>query len=108
MKSKTLSVPIRCGASKVYGFVSELENLAKWAPVRIRIAPKNEMGVLDHWVKPEGGPEIYVPMRVTANGEGSEVTFTLFQHPGMTDEQFAADARLVERDLASLKAVLEA
>lgn len=64
-------------------------------------------GVLDHWVTPAPGVEVYVPMRVVANGEGSEVIFTLFQQPGMTDEQFAADARLVEQDLATLKKVLE-
>jgi hypothetical protein len=32
---------------------------------------------------------------------------TLFQLPEMSDEQFAEDARMVERDLRALKTVLE-
>lgn len=46
-------------------------------------------------------------MRVVPNGDGSEVVFTLFRQPGMTDEQFAADAAWVAKDLAALKAVFE-
>jgi hypothetical protein len=46
-------------------------------------------------------------MRVIANGEGSEVLFTLFRTAGMSDAQFAADAQWVERDLAELKRFLE-
>lgn len=30
-KSKTLSISINCAAGKVYEFVSNLENLPKWA-----------------------------------------------------------------------------
>lgn len=40
-------------------------------------------------------------------GEGSEVLFTLFQLPGMSDEQFAKDAAMVEADLRMLKTVME-
>ena len=47
-------------------------------------------------------------MRIVANGTGCEVTFTLFRQPGMSAEQFAADAEWVSRDLAALKALLEA
>jgi len=46
-------------------------------------------------------------MRVVANGEGSEVMFTLFQLPGMSGEQFIQDASMVEADLLTLKTVLE-
>src|SRR2546430_8233611 len=34
---------------------------------------------------------IYIPMRVIANGAGSEVLFTLFRLPDTTDETFARD-----------------
>jgi hypothetical protein len=47
-------------------------------------------------------------LRVVANGENSEVTFTLFRLPGMDDEKFTADAAWVMRDLQKLKDVLEA
>lgn len=38
-----------------------------------------------------------------ANGEGAEVMLTLFRQPGMTDEDFARDAKWITRDLRALK-----
>lgn len=112
----------------MYEFVSNLDNLSKWArtfcrsirrangewiietlqgDVKIRIAGKNEFGILDHYVTPPDGTEVFVPMRVVPNGSGSEVIFTVFQQPGMTDDSFSKDIGLVEQDLKSLKAVME-
>ena len=56
---------------------------------------------------PARGVEVFVPMRVVPNGNGSEVIFTLFQHSGMSDENFAKDQGMVEQDLATLKSVME-
>ena len=77
-------------------------------PVRIRFSPPNDFGVLDHEVVTASGAEVRSPLRVIANGTGCEVTFTLFRLPGMSDEEFAADAETIRRDLASLKGLLEA
>lgn len=117
---------IGCPPGHVYGFVSDPHNLPRWSffrsvtrsgdqwvvdtpdgPVVLRFAEANQLGVLDHWVTLGSGVEIYVPMRVISNGEGSEVLFTLFQAPGMSDEEFEEDAQQVERDLATLKAALD-
>ena len=127
--TRTLSVSIDCPPDQVYGFVSNPENLPRWATafcrsirradsgwivempqgqVNVRFVPRNTMGVMDHFVTPAPGVEIYVPMRIVANGSGSEVIFTLFRMPGMTDEEFTTDAGMVERDLATLKKVMEA
>jgi hypothetical protein len=76
-------------------------------PATVRFTERNPFGVADHWVKPAGGAEIYIPIRVVANGDGAEVLFTLFRQPGMSTAQFDADAEWVERDLAALQAVLE-
>ena len=46
-------------------------------------------------------------MRVVPNGAGSEVTFTLLRLPEMSDQKFAEDAGMVQRDLRTLKSVLE-
>jgi hypothetical protein len=46
-------------------------------------------------------------MRVVPNDAGSEVVFTLFQPPGVSDVKFDADARAVGADLSSLEAALE-
>lgn len=75
--------------------------------VKIRITGKNELGILDHYITPSTCAEILVPMRVVPNGTGSEVIFTVFRQPGMTDDSFSKDIGLVEQDLKSLKAVME-
>lgn len=129
LTSRNLSISINRNANDVYDFVSVPENFRLWAsglgkslnkvdgvwiaetqqgPVRIRFSERNGFGILDHWVSPEPGLEIYIPMRVIANGSGSELVFTLFRLPGMSDQRFAADAEWVLRDLAALKNLLEA
>jgi len=44
-------------------------------------------------------------MRVFPNND--ELVFTLYRRPDMSDQEFAEDAKSVERDLAKLKALLE-
>ena len=128
LKSRTLSVSINCDPGRVYEFVSKPENLPKWAkmfcrsikksngkwiaetpqgPVKVRFTGKNNFGVLDHYVNPGPGVEVFVPMRVVPNGSGSEVIFTLFQLAGMSGEKYAEDIRWVELDLRSLKGIME-
>jgi hypothetical protein len=128
LSSRTLSVSIRCSPGKVYEFVTNPENLPKWAqglgeavsrqgpdwivdtpqgPMKIRFADKNRFGVMDHYVTTPSGDEVYVPMRVLANGSGSEVLFTLFRLPDVSDEKYAEDMRMVDRDLKALKDLLE-
>ncbi|MGQ7242152.1 hypothetical protein ACUN9V_01665 [Salinicola sp. V024] len=83
--------------------------------VFIRFTPHNPYGVMDHWVELEDGQEvrqeIYVPLRIIANGDGAEVQLTLFRLPLMdeaADEAtFQRDADWVRRDLAALKALAE-
>jgi hypothetical protein len=129
LPSRNLSISINRNANDVYEFVSLPENLRLWAsglgkslhkvgdvwiaetqqgPVRIRFSERNGFGILDHWVSIKPGPEIHIPMRVIPNGGGSDLVFTLFRLPGMSDQKFAADAEWVMRDLAALKNLLEA
>lgn len=75
--------------------------------MRVRFVPRNDFGVVDHVVVLPNGQAISIPLRVIANGGGSEVTLTLFRLPEMTDEIFARDADWVRRDLARLKQLLE-
>lgn len=128
MNSRTITCSIDRSPNQVYEFASNPENLPSWVRsfclsvkksgddwhmetptgwVSIRFVPANDFGVLDHTVTLPAGQSILNPMRVVANGEGSEIMFTLFQLPGMLDEQFAQDAEMVEADLQTLKAVLE-
>ncbi len=128
-ESKTLTVGIRRDPEAVYAFVSNPENLPKWAkafcqsvkksgtewiiqtpggPMTVRFVDRNKHRVADHYVSPAPGLEIYVPLRVLANGtDASEVVFTLFRQRDMTEEKFREDIDWVQRDLSELKRVLE-
>jgi len=128
LPSRNISVSIACPPDKVYEFVSNPENIPKWAkglggsvrkvnnhwivdtvqgPVQVRFAGKNGFGVLDHYVTTPTGLEVYVPLRVIPNGSGSEVIFTLFRSAEMSDERYAEDQKMVEQDLETLKDILE-
>lgn len=126
LEARTLTVSIQAPPSRVYEFVADARNLPRWSffqsvakkgdswvldapdgPVELRFVERNSLGVLDHYVTPPSGVEIYVPMRVIPNGEGSQVLFTLFRAKEMSAGGFDADAKQVERDLTNLKAVLE-
>ena len=75
--------------------------------VTVRFSGANDFGVADHWVFLPDGTTVYVPLRAVANGEGAEVSLTLYRQPSMDDARFAADGDWVRRDLDRLKAVLE-
>ena len=131
LKSKTLSISINSKPKTVYEFVLNLENLPKWAKMfcrsikllngewiaevlqeqaKVRITKRNDFGILDHYVKLLSSPnvdEVFVPMRVVQNGEGSEVIFTIFELAGMAEERYAEDIRMVEQDLKNLKSIVE-
>lgn len=128
LNSRTISISIECKPDKVYEYVRNLEHFPEWAtsfclsirntgggwvietpdgPMNIRFVEHNDFGVLDHTVTLVSGQQVFNPMRVFPNGSGSEVVFTLFQMPDMSDEKFAKDAGMVEQDLQTLKAVLE-
>jgi hypothetical protein len=96
----------------VYNFVCDANNLSKWASglsgsVTVRFVERNKYGVLDHFVSNGSGGEVYMPMRVFPNGEGSEVLITVFRQAGVSDEKFAEDTQWVRRDLEALKTLLE-
>lgn len=128
MKSRTMNTSINSNPQIVYDFVSNLENLPRWASNtfpsikevngewvvntsqgqnKVMLAERNNFGILDHYVKLTSGVEVYVPMRVVKNGDGSEIMLTVFQTPEMTDERYAEDIKTVEKDLNHLKTIIE-
>ena len=123
-----ISVSIERSPDEVYQYAKNPANLPRWAAglasgiersgddwvadspmgrVTVRFVPDNPYRVLDHEVRLPTGVSVTNPLRVIANGSRSEVTFTLFRQPGMTDDAFEADAQAVARDLATLKLLLE-
>lgn len=126
--AKNINISINCSASKVYEFASNPANLPRWATglsgsinningewiaespmgrIKIKFADKNKFGILDHEVTLSSGEKIYNPMRVFPNNDGSELVFTLYHRPDMSDKMFEDDAKLVKRDLEKLKNLLE-
>jgi len=127
--AKTISIAISRPPAVVYAFAANARNLPKWATglsgalikragdqwladspmgqVRIKFAPKNSFGILDHEVTTEGGSTFYNPMRVQPNGEGSEVMFTLYRLPKVSAIAYAKDAKHIRNDLRRLKSLLE-
>lgn len=75
--------------------------------VELRFVPPNDFGVLDHHVTLPNGETFYNPMRVFANGKGSELLFTVIQHEGMSDEEFEKDCSTIAKDLEAAKSLLE-
>lgn len=124
-----VTVSIARSPADVYAFASDPRNLPRWASglarsdvrqdgdawivdapmgeVRVRFAPPNAFGVLDHDVTLESGVTFSNPMRVVPNGDGSELVFTLLRQPGMSDDELARDRANIESDLQTLKGILE-
>lgn len=126
--SFTLQVSVEYSLEQAYAFLHQPENFPKWASglasgvtledgkwfgaapqgrAEITFSEANPYGVLDHWVKLPDGTELYIPLRVIANGAGSEVLLTLFRRPGISDDEFAQDQAWVRKDLDTLKRLLE-
>jgi hypothetical protein len=124
-----LSIAIGRSAAEAYEFLCLPENFPKWASglasslrreggewiaetpegrVTVRFTERNARGVLDHSVTLPNGAAVFVPLRVLPKGENCELVLTLFRRPGMSDEELAADAEWVTRDLKTAKRLLEA
>ena len=128
MESRHVSTNIKRNAAEVYEYAGNPANLPSWAPgllksveqvdgqwvadsdmgrILLDWAPDNPFGVMDHHVTVPSGQTFYNPMRVTANGDGSEVVFSVRRQPEMTDEEFDRDCAAVQADLHALRDILE-
>lgn len=127
-ESRQICVSIEAPAARVYAYASDPMHLPEWAQglgsqverdedgwivvtaggrLRFAFAPPNEFGVLDHELRLPSGETLLVPMRVIADGDTSEVVFTLRREEGVTDEEFERDAATIAADLDLLKQVVE-
>ena len=75
--------------------------------IKVRFAPDNELGVADHEVTLPDGKTFQNALRVVPNGDGAEVMFTLLRAPGMSDADFQSDADHIDKDLKTLKSLIE-
>lgn len=128
MKSHTISISIKKDLKTVYEFISNLENLPRWASStfpsikeingewlidtpqgqnKVKLTERNNFGILDHYVELPFGVEVFIPMRVVKNNDGSEVMVTVFQTTEMTNEVYEKDLQTVNIDLNKLKTLIE-
>jgi hypothetical protein len=115
--------------SELSAFLADHRNLPKWAAglsagvsesngvvlsdspmgkVQVRFAVGAEHGIFDHDVTLPDGKTFHNPLRVLKNDEGSEVVFTLYRLPDVTDEAYEKDAATIAADLDRLAAALRA
>jgi uncharacterized protein YndB with AHSA1/START domain len=128
-RSLTITVSIARPCEEVYEFLAEPLNLPTWTvaieriehrrnndwaaatprgEIIIRYAARNKHGVLDYSVLRPGESDVHVvPLRVFANDDGTELTFTHYQRPGMSEELFNSEAEWIRSDLLTLKTLLE-
>ncbi|WP_457417593.1 SRPBCC family protein [Roseateles sp. P5_E7] len=127
---KVVSETVAASANEVYEFARQRENLHRWASglasadiaeegdhwvvadspmgrIQIRMAPKNEFGVLDHEVTTPDGMTTHNAFRVTPVDEGCALTFVVLRAAGASDEAFEQDAAHVLKDLRALKVLVE-
>ena len=129
-RSHTISVSINHPYEATYRYLAEPRNYGEWAAVdkhsyrplengdwegmtnvggmrHFRFTPLNPFGVLDHAMFVPGDELLWTPMRVMPNQEGTELSFTFYQRPGMDDEAFASAIEWITTDFLALKALLE-
>jgi len=127
---KVVSEPVAASAHEVYDFACRRENLHCWASglasaeieqegdhwvvtdspmgrIEIRMAPRNDFGVLDHDVTTPDGVTTHNAFRVTPVDEGCALMFVVLRAAGHSDEAFESDAAHVLKDLRTLKALAE-
>lgn len=123
-----VSVSLACSAQQAYEYIIDPHNLPAWASglsshieqvdgkwvadspmgkVSVEFAATNPFGVLDHEVTLPDGEKVSNPFRVIPNGKGCELIFSVLHRPGVSEQEFAADVRHVEKDLQTLKSLLE-
>ena len=127
--SSTVSLSIRRPVDEVYAFLFDPANLVHWVfggdqglrqlserewavetavgPRVMRYSGRNEAGILDYWSTAEGTSPHLMPMRVFANGEGTELTQTFHQRPEHSIAQWQSTIEWCMADLYAMKSVLE-
>jgi uncharacterized protein YndB with AHSA1/START domain len=130
LQARTLSVQIALPIDDVYRFLVEPANLAHWTLVEngrpeegkgplvwsfdgprgrvfARFTLPNPFHVLDYTLAWEGMVTHAAHVRLIRNGEGTQLTHTSIQQPGISDEVFASEEEWLMSDLLVLKTLLE-
>lgn len=125
MNSKTASLALHAPKESVFSYLANIDNLPKWATIFCKdlkkengkhkvVTPMGELffeiesdmktGVIDMFAGPNERQMSIFPVRVLQMpGGASVILFTMFQTPGMTDEQFIAQHESLQKELDNVK-----
>lgn len=130
MNTTTHTLPLAAPPSEAFAFLSDIENLPKWATlfckelrrdtqgrhkvvtpggeIFFRIVGDAKTGVIDMFGGPTEELMAYWPGRVVERpGNGSLFIFTAMQYPGISDEAFATQCDGLLQEFEHVRAHLE-
>ncbi|HEV2699755.1 MAG TPA: hypothetical protein VGU90_17310 [Terriglobales bacterium] len=130
MNTRTQTVTLDTPKERAFAFLSQVENLPKWATLFCRelrktkdgrykvVTPGGEIffrieadpgsGVIDMYGGPSEDQMAYWPARVVGMpGSRSLFIFTAFQYPGVKDEEFAQQCEGLKQEFPHIKAAME-
>ena len=125
MQTRTVTTVLDAPKADVFGYLSRIENLPKWASEFARelkyedgrakvvnglgelffsIDADESTGVIDMYAGPTEDELGVFPSRVVAlPADRSAYTFTMFQAPGMPDELFESQYRSLLREFENIR-----
>jgi hypothetical protein len=125
MNHRTVTTTLDAPAGAVFEYLSEIENLPKWATefarelklengkakvvnglgeFHFRIAADRETGVIDMHAGPTEDELALFPTRVVPlGGDRCAYSFTMFQGPGMPDELFESQYQSLLREFENIR-----
>ncbi len=128
MRDHTVTTILEAPRDRVYGFLSKIENLPRWATEFARelkyedgkakvvnglgefyfsIDADPSTGVIDMYAGPTEDALSLFPTRVVELPDGrSAYSFTMFQTPGMPDDLFEAQYQSLLREFDNIRARL--
>jgi hypothetical protein len=123
--SRTVTVVVEAPKDAVFGYLSKIENLPRWATefarelkwedgkakvvnglgeFDFRIEADERTGVIDMYAGPSEEEEALFPSRVVAlPGGASAYSFTMFQGPQMPDDLFESQYRSLLREFENIR-----
>jgi hypothetical protein len=129
VKTHTVTAVLDAPREDVFAFLSEIDNLPKWATEFARelrfeegkakvvnglgefyfsIDADVETGVIDMYAGPSDDELVLFPTRVVPLPDGrSMYSFTMFQAPGMPDELFESQHASLKREFENIRREVE-
>ena len=128
MNSDTQSITINVAPAKLFDFLTNPENLARWASslcqsvrkdgdqwllqsklgdLKLRIVSDKTFGVIDYHISPPLPMKFIAYSRIIPNGQASEFTFTQFQLPLLPASFFEKQKDSLKKELSTLKDIME-